>query len=102
MVVYQALFTDGDIVETDSFKNLFVHAMHHCRINLHWDSSLDVEVCRFCIAEYSDDEYLNRYGYYQHELLNRQELAIMAVSRNGFTIEYNSGVYEFTREGKEV
>lgn len=97
MKVYQALFNDGEILECDSFKAMYYHAMLHCRIDLHWDDSCPV-ICRLCLVEYTDEVRLNEYGYFQHDLINRQELAMLAVSRTGFTIEYGHGVYEYNKE----
>ena len=100
MVVYQALFNEsGEILETDTFKQLFRFALRHSRGDLHYSCSGDPSVIlsRLCVTEYSDEEYINDYGYPQHELLNRQQLGYLAVSRTGYTVEYGRGIYEVTK-----
>ena len=100
MVVYQALFNEsGEILETNTFKQLFRYALRHSRGELHYSRLTDplVILSRLCVTEYSDEEYINDYGYPQHELLNRQQLGYLAVSRSGYTVEYDNGIYEIER-----
>lgn len=100
MVVYQALFNEsGEILETDSFKEMYHFALQHSRGELHYSRPGDplVILSRLCVAEYSEDEYINDYGYPQRELLNRQQLGYLAVSRTGYTVEYGNGIYEIER-----
>ena len=91
MKVYQALMETGEILECDSFKGLFKFALSHAKGELYYSApdELLTYLCRLCIAEYTEETVLNRWGYQQHELLNRQEIGVLCVSRLGYVLEYN-------------
>ena len=95
MKVYQALLETGEILECDSFKEMFHFALSHARGELYFSEydELPNFLCRLCIAEYTKETVLNRWGYMQHELINRQEIGVLCVSRTGYIVEYNQ-VYE--------
>ena len=95
MKVYQALLETGEILESDSFKALYHFALSHARGELYFSEyeELPIFFCRLCIAEYTEETFLNRWGYMQHELGNRQEIGVLCVSRTGYIVEYNR-VYE--------
>lgn len=99
MVVYQALMQTGEILESDTFKSLYHFALSHARGELYYSTPEEclTYLYRLCIAEYTDEVVLNEWGYNQHELVNRQEIGMVAVSRTGETVEYGRGIYEFER-----
>ena len=99
MKVYQALLPDGDILESDFFEQVYRGALLNARFDLHYSTleERSIYLCRLCIAEYTDEQYLNEYGYYQHDLVNRQEIGMLAVSRTGVTVEYGRGIHEYER-----
>lgn len=96
MKVYQALLSNGDILECDTFAALYRFALRHGKIDMHYGADRPF-LARLCQVEYSDQEYLNQYGYMQRELLDRQVLAYLAVSNTGYTVVYDHSVYDIEK-----
>ena len=94
MKVYQALLPDGDILESDIFKEVYSAALTNLKYDIRHEKNPNIWVksCRLCIAEYSDEQYVNEWGYYQSDLLNREEIGFIYVLRGGYFIDYNCGL----------
>lgn len=96
MTTYQALLSDGCILETDTFASMYRFALHAAKGEVHFGAETPYLV-RLCIAEYSEYEIMNQYGYKQRDLLDRQTIGFLAVDKTGYTVEYGHGIYEIEK-----
>ena len=91
--VYRALIPDtGEILECITFKDVYRFALRHGKDYLKYDSCnaictvIDLEK-----AWYSDYEYINKYGYPQRDIVDREHIAYLAITETGYTVETAAG-----------
>lgn len=85
----------GEILECSTMKALYRFAMRNAK-----DTVRDGEpVCFLHIEKvvYSDYEFLNSAGYMQREIVKRDDIAMVVVTRGGYTIENANGSYDIER-----
>ena len=96
---YRALiYSTGEILESDSFSTVYRAAMRHAKEYVRESDCVVTAVVKFERAEESDYEYLNEYGYMQRDIINREHIAVLLVSRTVYTIVYNGRMYDQDRE----
>ena len=108
--MYRAIIRDvGVILESDSFSIIYRAAMREARGYLHDADCTATALVEFEMADYSDYEYMNEYGYMQRDMLHDNHIGFLAVSRTGYTLDYKGQIYDYDREkwksvqsGKEV
>ena len=97
---YRAIIRDtGEILECDSFKSIYRHGLMHGKDYLRFEAGEDqlstvIELER---VTYCDYEYINRYGYPQRDIVDREHIAYIAISEVGYTIDYRNGSFDVDR-----
>lgn len=99
--VYRAVLDySGEILERDSgeldFKHLYRIALRHVRDDIYLGRA-NCLVIRFQFVRYSEDERINRFGYPQHDIVECETLAYVAVSKTGLTVVYGGNIYEIEK-----
>lgn len=96
---YRAVIKDsGEILEGDSFKVIYRYAMRHAK-DLVRDEGYPVTVIRLEQVTYSDEVYINHYGYPQSDIVDYRHIAYVAVSERGYTIDAGKVVLDVDRIG---
>lgn len=90
----------GEILEVSTgvldFKYLYRIALRHIRHDIYMGRA-NCLVIRFEFVRYSEDEHINRFGYLQHDIVERETIAYAAVSKTGVTIVYGGNIYEIEK-----
>lgn len=94
----------GEILESDDFKTVYHRALTCGKDYFHYKFYHCPEDCysHVIILErvtYSDEEYINGYGYPQRDIVDRDIIAYMAISRTGYTIDNLDSVLDVDRTG---
>lgn len=98
--IYRAKIKDtGEILETSSFKSCFRFAMRHAHDHLAYYADALTVLIEFTVA---DDVVITsdpvRKNYFFYNYINEEHIAYVCVSRTGFTIDSQSGIYEYEKE----
>ena len=98
--VYRAIIrATGEILEDDDFKNVYRCALFTCKdFMFRYSDDIDAIVIEFEEVTYSDDVYMNKYGFVEHPIIDHRHIAFMAVGRIGYTVDYNDEVIEIEKE----
>ena len=99
---YRAIIKEmGEILECDNFKDVYRFGLRHGKdyIRDHFWSDCFSIVIEFDKVVYSDYEYINKYGYPQHDIIQQDVVAYLAISRTGYTIDYADRDYDVIRPG---
>ena len=85
----------GEILECSTMKALYRFALRNAK---DW-VRVGIPVVSLHIEKvvYSDYEFLNKCGYMQRKIVKRDDIAMVAVTRGGYTIEFNDAIYEIGR-----
>ena len=89
----------GEIFESDSFKPVYRAALTRAKDYLrdHAKDGQNVVVIEFNKVTYSDCKYMNDYGYWQNPVIDREYVAWLAVSANGYTIDAGGIILDVDR-----
>ena len=99
--VYRAIIrATGEILECDvmpgAFKRLYGFALRHGKDAVSADCS--VVLIELEEATYSDDEYINSYGYLQRDMVDRKHIAFMVFTKSGYAVDSIYGCFELDYE----
>ena len=97
-MVYRGLIAEtGEILESEVFKNVYRCSLQNAKCAV--DADMPCVVIELECAWYSDYCYVNRFGYLQRDIVNREHIAYIAVSDRGYTIDYLDGSLDVDRIG---
>lgn len=91
----------GEILECETFKNVYRFAMRHAKDYLDAYGVIPVVLIDFEEVWYSDYTFINKFGYPQHDIVQRDHIAYVAISDNGYTIDYDGMVLDVDRDGRK-
>ena len=99
---YRALIREiGEILECETFKAVYYFAMRDAKDYLDSYDDVPVVLIEFDVVWYSDYTFINKYGYPQHDVVQRDHIAYVAISDNGYTIDYDGIVMDVDRNGRK-
>ena len=98
-IMYRAIIRDvGIILESEVFSIIYRAAMREAKDYVRDPNCKGTALVEFEMADYSDYEYMNQFGFMQRDMLHDNHLGMLAVSRTGYTIEYKGRIYDHDRE----
>ena len=95
-MVFRALIEEtGEIIECDVFKTLYHASLSTAKLEV--SDSVPCVLIRLERAFYSDYSYINKYGYEERDIIEREHIAYVAVSETGYTVDYSGNYLDVDR-----
>ena len=89
----------GTILESETFKNVYRCALLEGKNFMrHNSDDIDAIIIELEEVTYSDELYMNMFGYLQHDIIDHRHIAFLAVGAVGYTVDYRDGTLEVERE----